>query len=42
MVAQVRLVAILSADEALCDVGTFNFVALHRVSAGGWHLSAIT
>ena len=39
--AQVRLAEIPSADEALRDLGTFAFVALHLFSAGGRHLSAV-
>ena len=39
--ARVRLAAILSADEALCGLGTFAFVASHLFSTGGWHSSAV-
>ena len=41
MAVRVRLAVILSADEALCDLGTFAFVVLHLSSAGGSHLSAV-
>ena len=37
--ARVRLEAILSADEAMRDLGTSAPVALHLFSAGGRHLS---
>ena len=39
--ARFCLAAILSADEALRDLGTFAFVASHLFSTGGWHLSAV-
>ena len=39
--AQVCLADILSADEALCDLGTFAFVASHLFSAGGRHTSSV-
>ena len=35
MAARISLAIIPSADEALCDLGTFAFVALHLFSAGG-------
>ena len=38
---RVRLAAILSADELLNNLGTFEFVALHLFSVRGSHLSAI-
>ena len=38
--ARFRLAVILSADEALRDLGTFTFVALHLLSAGRRHSSA--
>ena len=41
MAARVRLAVIPSADEALCDLGTFAFFALHLFPAGGRHLSAV-
>ena len=41
MATRVRLIAIPSADEALCDLGMFVFVALHVLSAGGRHLPAV-
>ena len=37
--ARLRLAVILSADEALCDLGTFAFSASHLFSAGGRHSS---
>ena len=39
---RVRLTAIPPAEEALCNLGMFAFVALHLLSAGGRHSSAIT
>ena len=39
--AQVRLAAILSADEALRELGIFAFVALHLFSTGGRYSSAV-
>ena len=36
---RVRLTAILSVDEALCDLSTFALVVLHLFSTGGQHLS---
>ena len=39
--ARVCLDDILSVDEALRDLGTSSFVALHLFSAGGRHLSAV-
>ena len=41
MSARVRLAVISSVDEALCNLGTFAFVALHLFSMGGRHLSAV-
>ena len=38
--ARVRLVVILSVDEALCSLGGFAFVTSHLFSAGSRHLSA--
>ena len=38
---RVHLAVILSADEALRDLGTLAFVTLHLFSVGGRHLSAI-
>ena len=38
--ARVRLAATLSAEEALRDLGTFDFVALHLLFAGRRHSSA--
>ena len=40
--AQVRLACIPSTDEALHDLITFAFVALHLFSAAGRHLSAVS
>ena len=40
--ARVRLACILSADEALHDLGTFAFVASHVFSTVGRHESAFT
>ena len=37
MAVWVRLAVILSEDEALWNLGTFNFVALQLFSAGGRH-----
>ena len=37
MSARVRLAAILSADKAICNIGTFTFVSSHLFSAGGRH-----
>ena len=39
--ARVRLAAIPSVEEALCELGTFAFVVLHLLSAGRRHPSAI-
>ena len=39
--ARVRLDAISSAEEALRNLGTFDFVASHLFSAGGRHSSTI-
>ena len=39
MAARVRLAGIPSADEALCNLGTFTFVASHLSLLGGRHLS---
>ena len=39
--ARICLSCILSADEALRDVGPFSFVALHLFSAAGRHASAV-
>ena len=36
-----RLAAILYAEEAICDIGTFAFAALQIFSAGGRNLSAV-
>ena len=41
MPVRVRLTIILSADEELCEPGTFAFVMLHLLSKGGRHLSAV-
>ena len=41
MAARVRLAVIPSADKALRDLGTFDFVASHLLSAGGHHSSAV-
>ena len=41
MAARVRLAVIPSADEALCNLGMFTFVALYFLSTGGRHLSAV-
>ena len=41
MAEMVRLAVILSADDALRDLSTFAFVALHLFSTGGCHLSAV-
>ena len=41
MATRVRFAVILSADEALRDLGTFAFVTLHLFSEGGSHLSAV-
>ena len=41
MSARVRLAIIPSADEALCNLSTFAFVASHLFYTGGHHLSAI-
>ena len=38
---RVRLAVIPSVDKALCDLGTFDFVALHLYSAGVRHSSAV-
>ena len=38
---RVRLAIISSADEALCDLGTFAFAASHLFSVGSRHSSAI-
>ena len=38
---QVHLAAIPSAEEALCDLGTFAFVASHLFSAGGRNSTAV-
>ena len=35
MATRIRLAVIPSADEALCDLGTFAFVASHLFSTGG-------
>ena len=40
--ARVHMAAIPSADEALCDLGTFAFVASHLFSTGGRHFSTFT
>ena len=37
----VRLAVILSAEEALCDLGTIAFVASHLFSTGALHSSAV-
>ena len=42
MAARIRLAVILSADEALRDLGTFAFVTSHLFSVGGRHLSAVS
>ena len=42
MSVRVRLAVILSADEALRDIGTYAFVALHLFSAGESHSSTIS
>ena len=39
--AQVHLACTPSADEALRDLGTFEFVALHLFYAAGRHTSAV-
>ena len=39
--AQVRMADILSVDEALCDLGTFAFIASYLFSPGGRHSSAV-
>ena len=39
--ARVRLAIILSADEALCNLGTFAFITSYLFSAGRRHLSAV-
>ena len=41
MATRVCLDVIPSADEELCDLGTFAFVASHLFFAGGHHLSAV-
>ena len=41
MVVRACLAVIPSADEALCDLGTFAFVVLHLFSAGGCHSSTV-
>ena len=41
MTVRVCLEAIPSVEEALCDLGTFAFVALHLFSAGGRQFSDI-
>ena len=38
---RVYLDCTLSTDKALCDSGTFAFVALHIFSAAGQHASAV-
>ena len=40
--ARVHLDVIPSAEEALCDLGTFDFVASYLLSAGGRQSSAVT
>ena len=42
MAVRVRLAVIPSADEALHDLGTIPFFALHLFSAGGRHSSTVT
>ena len=42
MAARVRLAVILSLEEALCDFGTFYFIALQILSAGGNQLYAVS
>ena len=37
MAARVRLAIIPSADEALRDLGTFDFFASHLLSTGWYH-----
>ena len=39
--ARVRLTVILSGDEALRDLGIFDFVALHLFYAGGRHTEVV-
>ena len=39
--ARVRLAVTLSADEALCNLGKFSFVASHLFSAAGRHTSEV-
>ena len=41
MAARVCLVVIPSADETLCNLGTFAFVALNLLYVGGRHLSSV-
>ena len=41
MTARVRLSVILYADEELCNLGMFDFVASHLFYAGGHHSSAV-
>ena len=41
MAARICLAVIPSADEALRELGTFAFVALHFFSAGGRHSSVV-
>ena len=40
--ARVRLAAISSADEALCNFSMFAFIDFHLFSAGGRQSSAVT
>ena len=42
MAVRVRLAAIMSADEALREIYTFDFVASHLFSKGGSQLSAVS
>ena len=42
MAVMVRLAVIPSADKALSNLGTFDFFALHVLSAGERHSSAVT
>ena len=42
MAARLRLSVIQYADEALHNLGTFDFVASHLFYAGGRHLSVVT
>ena len=41
MAVRFHLILIPSVDEALCDLGMFDFVTLHLLSVGGRHSSAV-